>query len=300
MQSARSSSSTAVHHLPENGRTPVLHRLGLRILLRSIRLLVYALSWRKCIAWPRNGSVFAHAWPQIDLEITMYSTEGRPLSYVLISLSRFFERWGKWRFYQRPDRWVLDVANRFELGRDPLLWKALIRKSRPVTPVEALVYWMRMREDDDRWLKSKSPALLELRRKKWEYHQRAVAHGLSEPLSFSFPELVDEVEKHLRRRAGVENLKDERYLQPHLWLKTAIQQGTPLKEALAKAPEPWRALVREQLRWEFWSLLGQVRLRRNFAQVLQYVAAMGKIFGESDPLRDEVIKWVGYLETIRG
>jgi hypothetical protein len=252
------------------------------------------------MAWDRNGFALRHAGPRTDLEITVYSTEGRPPGRLVISLSRFFRRWGRWRFYQRPDRWVLDAANRFELGRDPLLWKALVRKSRPTTHVEALVYWMRMREGDGRWLKSKSRSQLERLRGKWEYHQRAVARGLSEPLSFSFPELVEEVEKHLRLKASLENLTDDRYLRPHLWLKTAMEQGTPLKNALSKAPEPWKALVREQLRWEFWSLLGQVRLKRNSSEVLQYVAAMSELFGESDPLRDEVIQWVGYLETIRG
>jgi len=298
MQSATPEAS--VHHLPNPGSTPVLPRLGLRILLRFIRVLVYVLSSRKCIAWSRNGFALGYAGPLTDLEITMYSTEGRPPGRLLISLSRFFQRWGKWRFYQRPDRWVLDAANRFELGRDPLLWKALVRKARPTTPTEALVYWMRMRDGDERWLKSKARGRIELRRGKWDYHQRAVARGLSEPLAFPFPELVDEVEKRLRQKAGVENLSDERYLRPHRWLKTALEGATPLKGALSKAPEPWRALVREQLRWEFWSLLGQVRLTRNFPEVLQYVAAMGELFGESDPLRDEVIQWVGYLETIRG
>ena len=273
-------------------------RLRTFLLLRIVRFLVHLFSSRKCLAWARNGLVLGYAGPLTDLEVTVYSLGGRPPAPAVISLAGFFRRWGQWRFYQRPDRWVLDAANRFELGRDPLLWKALVREARTPTASEALVYWLRMREAD-RWLSRLSGNALAVRQQKWDYHQRAVSRGLRQSFAFPFPALIEQVEIQLRKLAQVEGLTDERYLRPHRWMLSALENRVRTKGLLANGPEPYKALARDQIRWEFWTLLGEVRLKRNFTEVLARVTTLGELFGENDPMRDEAIKWVEYLETIR-
>jgi hypothetical protein len=298
MQTAGTEASAALAASTSKESRTWFVRLRTFLLLRMARFLVYLFSSRKCLAWARNGLALGYAGPLTDLEVTVYSLGGRPPVPAVISLARFFRRWGKWRFYQRPDRWVLDAANRFELGRDPLLWKALVREARSPTAVEALVYWMRLRESD-RWLSRLSGDALSVRRQKWEYHQRAVARGLRQPLAFQFPALIDQVEGQLRKLAQVEDLTDERYLRPQRWMLSALEKRVRTKGLLSSGPEPWKALAREQIRWEFWTLLGEVRLKRNFAEALARISALGELFGENDPMRDEAIKWVEYLETIR-
>ncbi len=269
----------------------------LRILLRIARILVSVFSSGTCLAWARNGHAVGYATDISSLDVTLYSSEGKPPSLWVLRIARLFGRFGKWSFRQRPDRWVIDAANLFELGRDPLLWKALVRKARTPTPAEALVYWMRLK-DEDQWLSSKSMADVAHRQAKWEYHQRAIQRGLKDATSFTFPGLIDQMERHLLRLTGAPYLGQEAFLRPHRWIENSENLTPSKKPILAGGPEAWLAIARAQVQWEFWEMLGQVRLKQNFEECRHRFVTLVDLFAENDPIRLDAKKYLEYFDAI--
>jgi proline iminopeptidase len=271
-----------------------VRRALLEFLFLQITGLVWIFGFGKWKVWKRNSLALGYWTATSDLDVTLFSKSEIKLSAPLLLLWRFYRRFGEWAVYTTTDVHWLNVANPFELARDPILIKTFRHHSRKPSSAEAFTFWQRMSESDRR-LGSLDPQVVASRAQKWAHHRESLQKELNIVSTKTFPAFVEEIEKQLTDAPAAWWPQREPLLRPQRWMVDAIRNEMPAGEFLKGQNENLLEVARAQVHWELWGLLGQVRLARNYSDVLLHLAQLSGLFSHTDPIRETENKFVRHL-----
>jgi hypothetical protein len=270
-------------------------RALLEILFWQVSALVWLTTLGAWRTWRRNSLALGYWSENSDLDITLYCPHDNSVPPSVLLLWRFFRRFGEWSAHTSSDRKWIDFANPLELKRDPKIIAAFNCTPRTASLDEAFVFWLRMSTSDHR-IRSHSAQELRSREKKWNYHRTVLEQETGLRSSFPFPDFIDDVLVRLSPIPKETWQEREAYLRPHTWLTTAFSAGLEISEVLKTEDPQALELARAQVRWEFWGLLGQMRLRENYAEVHKHLEHLANMLPIQDPLREAQRDFKAYSE----
>jgi len=260
-----------------------LRRALLQALALGIHLFLYVFSFGSVKAWTRNSLRMGYSSEHSDLDLTVYK-DSKP-GWPLRKFASVFHgcKIGETTLFCSSDKQWLHLANPCEISRDPLLLREMgCSPPNAASKAQAIVFLLRTHSSD----KYLGNSLTEgSRRKKWAHHF-ALVHSLS-GLPNNFLSLLNSetlslaVEKNLRSilpneisewRANDPEKNEEifRYVFPHVWIGKARQLELEISP-LHSVTQSWDQIQEEQIKWEMWGLLSQVRKYDTAQNVIEHL-----------------------------
>lgn len=285
----------------KNNLRRFVRRLCLELLFWLIFILVFLVTAGNWTVWRRNSLALGYWSENSDLDITLFSKKNARPSYALIFLWKCFCRFGEWAVYTEEDRKWMNIANPLEISRDPILLRQCGLLARKPNGAEAFVFWLRMMDSDAFFKKNIRSDKMFSRVRKWSFHRKSVEPFLKKKVESTFPAYVEEIMHALSPVPAEDFLVNgsDAYLRPHRWLGEALFSGLNTKKYFQEASPLLLNIARAQVQWEVWGLLGQIRLRRNYINVMEHLENLTNLFPEKDEIHAFIGEFFVYLEQLR-
>jgi hypothetical protein len=274
---------------PAPGAKAIARRILLEVLFAACATAVFVVSRGRWRASKRNSLALGYWSERSDLDVTIYSRTNAPLGRPVLFLWKLFRRTGEWAAYTERDLAWGSFANPFELARDPKLSR--LAGPRAATGAEGFVFLRRML-GSDAYLRAAD------RRRKWEFHRRALEESLGIRCVQPYPGFLDDLDRFLAPAPVAAGYAPQLALEPHRWLVGAIAANDVLEGRLREFDPELVSVAAAQVDWEIWGLLGQVRLRRNRRDVVEHMENLGRLFPEGHPALPKIRRYRDYINNI--
>lgn len=233
------------------------------VYLLTAWLIKILIQWRfpTLKVWPRNSLVLNDLVPGLsDIDLTLYNTSNEHSNIILLNdflklLRLFIPIFGEANYYEKGDiKLISKLMNPFEVDRDPYLRDNLCTPVREKKRACEIVYILRSYKSDYENLHENA----DLRTKKWSRIFKSLQYNQGYTG-------LESVEKLILSYLKQEELEQELFIFPHLWLGVhwADRNKDELIQTLRQQSDFIQEVCLEQISWEIAGILTQLPFLNN-------------------------------------